>query len=211
MNKQTIRVLVFGLALVFALSIVPAAVFAEEGDERTEEETTTTSAPADDKTSDRGERLKTRLQELKQERQEKQQQRLEATKLRICEQRQAKIKAIINRSITRAERQLKLFTTISERVKTFYQEKDRTVTNYDDLVAAVDAAKAKAQAELEVLKDLDAFDCNAEDPKGNAEAFKEALKMINQDLKDFRTAVKNLIVGVKSAQSDKSESEGGEQ
>ena len=187
--------------MVLAFSFVPVAVFAHEGEEHSGD------APSPLREGAEGDGLKQRLLELKEERQANKQERLEANKLRVCEQREAKIKAIMTRSITRAEKQLALFDKIAERVKGFYVDKGRTVANYDELVAAVDAAKAAAEANLETLKNLEAFDCDAEDPKGNAEAFKLALKSINSDLKDYRAAVNNLIVGVKSAQSQ----EGGEQ
>src|SRR5688572_28749042 len=161
---KLLRTLVLSTALVFALSFVPLAAFAEEGDA---EEVTTTS----DSSKTRGQELKDQLTQLKQQRQENKQRRLEENKLRVCEQRETRIKAIMVRSVTRAEKQLALFTKISDRVKAFYVDKGRTVANYDDLVAAVDAAKAKAEANLETLKTIDSFDCDAEDPKGNVEAF----------------------------------------
>jgi len=189
---------------VFALSFVPAAVLAEEDDSQ---DATTTS----DTTKTRGEELKSQLQELKQQRQEERQARLDAAKLKACENRQTRISAIMARSITRAERQLAVFTKISDRVKAFYADKGRTVANYDDLVAAVDVAKAETEANLETLKGME-FECSAEDPKGDIEAFKLALKSINTDLKEYRSAVNDLIVGVKSAQSTAAQEEnGGEQ
>jgi hypothetical protein len=214
--KLAVRGLITGGALVLLFALMPA-VFAEEA---TDDSTTTTTTDIREGDDPRLE-LKQRIQALKEERQENKQQRLEANKLRVCEQRKTKITAIMNRAVVRAERQLELFTTIAERVKNFYEEKGRTIANYDELVAAVDAAKADAEANLEVLKGLEPFDCNAEDPKGNVEAFKLALKSINEDLKAYRTSVKNLIVGVKSAQSqttggdqdtpEEGEQEGGEQ
>ena len=201
MTSRLLKIAAVGTALVFAISFVPLTVFAEEAGDS---EVTTTS----DTNKSRGEELKSQLQELKQQRMEEKQARLEAAKLKACENREARIEAIMARSITRAEKQLALFTTIAERVKAFYAEKGRVVANYDELVAAVDDAKAEAEANLETLKILE-FDCSAEDPKGDVEAFKLALKSINQDLKDYRTSVKNLIVGVKSAQSTAAQQENG--
>jgi len=212
MQKRLFSSLLVALALVLALGIVPAAVLAEE------DEVMETTAASD---SGRGEdTLKDELLELRHQRQEDRQHRLEANKLRVCELRKVKVQAIMTRSITRAERQLALFSTIAERVEAFYQDKGRTISNYDELVAAVNAAKADAEANLETLKNLEPFDCSAEDPKGNIEAFKLAIKSIKQDLKDFRSSVNDLIVGVKSAQGQaqreanpdtNSEQEGGEQ
>ncbi len=204
MNSKILRSLIVGSALVFVLGLLPAAVFAEDGESN---ENTTTSNPKDpteteNENEDQNEgTLQDRLQELKQKREDNKQHRLEANKLRVCQLHKVKIAAIINRSITRAERQLELFTKIADRVKAFYVKKGYNVANYNDLVATADAAKAKAQADLDTLNNLDDFDCNSDDPKGQAEAFKTALKTVNQDLKDYRTAVKNLIVAVKSANS----------
>jgi hypothetical protein len=205
MSKKTVRVLVLGLALC-VFSLVPAVGFAQEG---AEEEATIISA--EEPKSTRGEQLKARIAELKEKRQEQKEKRLEANKLRVCEQRKTKITAILNRSVTRGERQLELFTTIANRVKAFYINKNLSLANYEELVAAVDTAKTDAQATLETLKGLTAFDCNAEDPKGDAEAFKLAQKALNEDLKSYRTAVKDLIVGVKSSKNNGTNSEGSEQ
>lgn len=216
MSKKLMRSLILGIACVFALCLVPAGALAHEGEEH-EDDSTTTSQKRDgqeDDTASGSKRssLKERLQSLKEKRQENQEKRLGTAKQKICENRKTNITAILNRSVTRAERQLELFTKISERVKTFYTEKGHTLANYDELVAAVDAAKAKAAANLETLKSLTAFSCDSEDPKGDLEAFKLALKSVNQDLKDLRTAVKNLIVAVKSAQSNGSgDQQGGDQ
>lgn len=213
MNKKLLGVLFAGFVLVFAFSVMPTLAFANDGEGSSEENNVllmandTTSA-MEEKQS-RNQKLRTSLQELKEQRKDSQSKRLEATKLKVCEQRKAKITAILNRSVTRAERQIELFTTISTRVKDFYAAKNLTVANYDELVAAVDAAKADAEANLATLKSLATFDCDAEDPKGNAEAFKLALESIRQDLKDYRTSVKNLIVAVKSSQSKGSSSEAG--
>lgn len=214
MNKTLSRSLAAGTALVLVLGFAPISVFAH-GNSHDETAVTTTSiqeGEQDDENQTADPDLKTRLQELRQSRQENRQHRLEANKLRVCENRKARIAAIMTRSVNRAEKQIELFSTIAERVKAFYAKKGRTVASYDTMVAAVDAAKAKAQADLETLKTVDSFDCSADDPKGDAEAFKLALKTINQDLKDYRTSVKNLIVAVKSAQSTAAkEQEGGEE
>lgn len=196
MRIRLVRGVIAGTVFALAFSFVPFAVFAE--DSEIVEDAQLIAAPAE---GDRGQKLKERLQELRQKRQQNRQQRLAENRLRVCEQRKVRINAIMDRAILRAEKHLDLFSSISDRVQNFYLDKGYTLDNYEELVTAVDTAKAQAQANLETLKDLDSFECTADDPKGNIEEFKLALKTINQDLKDFRTAVKNLIVGVKSAKS----------
>jgi hypothetical protein len=106
------------------------------------------------------------------------------------------------RRVTQAQKHLDVFTKIFERTKTFYTDKGKTVANYDALVAAADAAKAKAEATLATLKATDTFKCDVEGPKVVAEDFKAAHEQLREDLKAYRTAIKNLIVAVKTAQAE---------
>ncbi len=50
----------------------------------------------------------------------------------------------------------------------------------------------------------------ANNPKGVISSFKESLKAEITALKEYKTAIKNLIVGVKSVQGATSSSEDGE-
>ncbi|HEX7260133.1 MAG TPA: hypothetical protein VF272_04350 [Candidatus Saccharimonadia bacterium] len=134
--------------------------------------------------------------------------RLEASNLSRCEKREAKINAILTRAATRGERQIAVFHKISERTQTFYTTKGRTVSNYDALVFEVNSKKTAAQAAVEAVKATSvSFTCDGTDPKGAAKQFKDNLKAETAALKAYKTAVKNLIVGVKSAQGTSSSTE----
>src|SRR6185369_3265620 len=105
------------------------------------------------------------------------------------------------RIATRGQKQLDLFSTIAERTETFYTNKGKTLSNYDALVADVNAKKAAAQTTVDATKTaVTVFKCDGTDPKGAAASFKDALKNEIDALKAYKTAVKNLIVGVKSVQ-----------
>lgn len=146
---------------------------------------------------------KERRQELQQkvaERREGLKTRLEATKLRSCQNREKAIGNIMTRMSDRGQKHLDLFDTISERVQKFYTDKSLSLSNYDALLADVVAKKAAAQAAIDETKSTTvSFKCDGDDPKGAAEVFKGSLKDQKEALKAYRTAVKNLIVGVKSA------------
>lgn len=191
----------FSLLLgVAVLLLAPAgAVSARDAEQYGGQKTAT----ADDTTLKRGEHLRQYLQEQKARREAMAKTRLETTKVRVCELRQAKIKAIMERSVQRAENQLKLFDTIAARTKAFYEEKGKTLATYNELVAATENAKTKAVGEIETMKQIEPFDCAGNDPKGVADDFKASLQAVNQALHQYRTSVKNLIVGVKSAQSER--------
>lgn len=130
--------------------------------------------------------------------------RLEAAKLRACQQREQAINKMMLRIADRAERQVTLFTMIATRVETFYIDKGQTISNYDNLVAEVTAKKTAAETQISTLKNDSAFDCTSNDPKGMATTFKDSLRATITAMQNYKLAVKNLIVGVKSAQGQTS-------
>ncbi|HJQ09095.1 MAG TPA: hypothetical protein VJ836_06465 [Candidatus Saccharimonadales bacterium] len=203
MQNRLIKGAITVLAVVSVAVAVPQTVAAHAGHDHEAEDKTKMSRPANSQTEGT---LKDRLQQLTEQRKEIAGKRLDAAKLKVCEQRKKNITTIMARNVTRTENHLKLFETIANRTKAFYEEKGRTLANYSQLVAAVDTAKAEVTTDLAVFK-AQQFTCDSEDPKGSIEAYKTAHQTILQDLKDYRTAIKNLIVGVKSVQSQESDNE----
>ncbi len=128
------------------------------------------------------------------------QAKLADAKLKACQKRETAINSIMTRTVDRATKQIGVFDTIATRTEKFYTDKGKTVATYDILVAAVATAKAKAETDLAAMKTTDSLKCDGTDPKGAASVFKGNLKLEIADLKAYKTAVKNLIVGVKSAQ-----------
>lgn len=129
-------------------------------------------------------------------------QRLEGAKLKACEAREKRIEATMAQMTKRGENHIAVFTKISDRVKEFYENKGRTAENYDTLVAEVDTKKLAAEAAVASAQSVgDVFSCDSDNPKIASQEFREAHKAQVAALKEYRTAVKNLIVAVKSAQS----------
>jgi len=129
--------------------------------------------------------------------------RLEGKKLEACQKREQSIKQRIDRLNSFVENMLEKFDAIAERVKEYYLTKvepgGKTLANYDALVAQVDESKtavndALAQAKL----NAEEFDCEGDDPKGMMEQFKTDMLAVKQALKEYRTAIKDLIVGIRS-------------
>lgn len=136
--------------------------------------------------------------------------RLDDARLKACENRQKVIVNIMARLSDRGQKQLELFTEIAERTQQFYASTGRNAANYDALVADVAAKRTAAQAAVSTVTDAGAkFACDAEDPKGIATAFRDSLKAEIDALKAYKTAVKNLIVGVKSAQGQAASGDNG--
>lgn len=126
---------------------------------------------------------------------------LVAAKLRVCQNRQRAITNIMSRIADRGQKQLTLFGTIATRVETFYANKGKTLSSYDSLVADVNAKQAAAQTTVDTIKSASiGFSCDGTNPQGFVSSFKSSLKSEITALQDYRTSVKNLIVGVKSVQ-----------
>ncbi len=143
-----------------------------------------------------------------EERREAAKTRLADTKLKVCENRQKAITNIMARMADRGTKQLGVFTKISERTQAFYASKGRVLSNYDALVADVNIKQAAAEVAVEIVNNASVeFSCDSENPKAIVASFKESIKAMNAALKEYKTAVKNLIVGVKSAQGTESSEE----
>ena len=206
MQKRLVSAAFLTVAMAFACTLVPAIVLAHEGHDHSDDGSTTSShSDSDDEADSSHSSLRSQIEAHKAERKAKGHARLEAAKLRSCEARKKQINTVMKRGSTRAENHMKVFDTITTRVKNFYEKKGKVLSNYDELVAAVDAAKAKATGDIATLKTLEGIDCNSDDPKGSVDDYKTALAAVREDLKAYRTAVKNLIVGVKSVQGEGNE------
>lgn len=181
-NSLVATMAVFSFAV--ALPVVAAALPARAAEARAsaQEKQTTAQTTAADK-------------------REAAQTRLADAKLKACQNREKAITNIMARIGDRGQKQVDLFGKIADRTEAFYTDKGKTLSNYNALVADVSAKKADAQAAVDTTKSTAAaFTCDGTDPKGVAATFKENLKTQNDALKAYKTAVKNLIVGVKSVQ-----------
>ena len=118
---------------------------------------------------------------------------------KACQNRQVAITNIMTRIDMRANNQINLFSTIASRVEAFYTKQGKTVSNYPALVAAVDQAQTTATTEFSTLKTNTGFTCSKSNPKAMVLTFQSYLKTEISDLHAFKTAVKNLIVGVATA------------
>lgn len=127
------------------------------------------------------------------------QSHLAAAQLKACQNRENAINNIMSRIDTRAQNQINLFSTIATRVENFYTQQGKTLANYNQLVAAVNTAQAQAENDFSTLKSASNFSCSTSNPKGMVTAFQSYLKTEISVLQNYRTTVKNLIVGVASA------------
>lgn len=119
-----------------------------------------------------------------------------------CEARQRVVTRILTRAVARGNNIVDVFTKITTRTESFYVEKGNTLSNYEALAADVAAKKAAAQAEILTVQNLPGLTCPISDSKTALAPYKSAVAKEIQVLKDYKTAVKNLVEGVASVQPD---------
>jgi hypothetical protein len=205
MQKQLIKHCLLAGIAVFATAAIALPTFAQEKQQTT---TTTTQekiestshqrTAAQEKLTQARTDAKTKLAEQK----EAVKTKLTEHKLKACQKREKNINNIMARQADRGTKHLAVFTKIADRTMAFYAEKGKVLSNYDALVAEVASKKAAAEVAIESSTSSSVtFKCDGTDPKGAASLFKDSHKEQNEALKAYKTAVKNLIVGVKSVQS----------
>ncbi len=197
--------LLVGVMAVSVLTVVPLTAGAETADSTTNQ---TTRETAQKEIEARREAAKAKLEAQREEAKAKLETQREAAKtrltdakLRACEKRQTAISNIMKRISNRGQKQIDLFSGIAERTQAFYEKKGKTLSNYDALVADVAAKKESAQDAVAMIAAHGTeFSCDSDDPKGSVTGFREHQQQAIAALKEYKTSVKNLIVGVKSVQ-----------
>jgi hypothetical protein len=122
-------------------------------------------------------------------------------KIKACENRQKAITKIIGDVTTRLNKQINLFSTIATRVEAFYVSKNYTLSDYNQLVANVNTTKSQALSNYAMVKSSDDFSCSVAHPKAMIDSFRSYLTTEISSLRQYKTAVRNLIVGVESAKA----------
>lgn len=150
-------------------------------------------------------------QERRAEIRERIQGKLTELRLANCERRLATIESIMNRAATQGTKHLGVFDKVLQRVTDFYESKGLNVSNYDDLLEATADKQAAAKTAIDAVNDSLEFECTSDNPVGKANLFNGKVRAMHKALKDYRTSIKNLIVGIMGAAKQVEQSEGGEQ
>ncbi|MEP7205264.1 MAG: hypothetical protein ABI716_03675 [Candidatus Saccharibacteria bacterium] len=135
--------------------------------------------------------------------------KLTEAKLTVCRKHEEVIDNIIARMGDRGTKQFDVFTKIADRTEAFYIKSGKVLSDYDALVVDVNTKKAEAQSVLPTM--LVTFKCDGTDPQGVASSFKTSRTTLITALRAYKTAVKNLIVGVKSVQDTTVTTDGSKQ
>lgn len=147
-------------------------------------------------------------EENKEVRQERRQGKLDDARKRICESRVKNVERIMNKAATQGQKHLEVFNKISNRVQEFYANRGLAVDNYDTLIANVSAKKVAAEVAITAVKDnTTTFNCSGENPIGTADMFSGKIRAMHVALKEYRTAIKDVLVAVKTANAARVEGE----
>lgn len=130
--------------------------------------------------------------------------------LRSCQARENAIKTRMNSLINLVDNMETKFSSISARVEDYYTSKvvpsGKSVSNYDTLVSDIQTKKDAVGTSISVAKtDVSNFNCNSTDPKADLTKFREDMQSVKKALKDYRTAIKKLIVAVRSVVGEENE------
>lgn len=180
------------LALAFAM-VAPVAVTAQQVSAQEQREAARARA------LERAESRETRVAEIKQEVAERKAQ----VKQDVCERRQEQLQARLPRlaqSVTTLQGVMDGFYT---RVVGFYESGQLTVSNYDELVEAVELAKANAASSAEAIESYEfELDCEAEDAGAQLDGYRTAVREARDSLKTYRQALVDLISSMRAAAAE---------
>lgn len=127
------------------------------------------------------------------------QAKLDDKRKEVCERRESKIVSTQQRAEMQAKKHLAVFQKIKERTLTFAEEKNVSVANLQELKAETDAKELAAVGAIEAIT-ATSFDCDSEGTnKELGMTVRQSIIAAHTALKDYRTAVKELILGVKKA------------
>lgn len=186
MRKRALLVSVLALSLGI---VAPAAAVANP--ERADEMRQTAAQRA----AERRQSKEQRLAEIKAE--------VDARKLELsearCEAREAKLKELVPKLAKSANRLKMVMDKKYEQVQEFYASGRLTVENYEELVAAIELAKANAEQSLEALASYQIeVDCTQNGLGGQLDAYRTAVKETRDELKEYRKALVALISSLRA-------------
>lgn len=128
-------------------------------------------------------------------------EKLATKRLEVCEKRQTKINDIISRGATQNNKQLGVFQKIEAKVLQFATNKNITSESIDAAAAVADEKEAAAIVAIEASQTT-SFDCHTTNGANPGSVIKQTMTSRHAALKEYRTAVKNLIVAVKQANNE---------
>jgi hypothetical protein len=136
---------------------------------------------------------------------EKRQTSLDEKRLAACDKKADKVNSIIQKRSAQGTKHLAVFKKIADRVQSFVTDKELTIENYDQLVATITEKEQAVTAAIEANTNT-VFDCESADGSNPGSIARASVQGVRDALKEYRTAIKDLIVKVKSNNATKEDS-----
>jgi uncharacterized coiled-coil DUF342 family protein len=128
-----------------------------------------------------------------------------AAKARVCGIKKNVVGKAEGRVGKRGQGRLEAITKITTKVEDYIQTKNLSVTNYDSLVATINAKKTVAQTAVDTVNaevgSIGSVNCQGGDGKTQVETFKKDMRAQQDALKAYREAVKALVAATKVAKT----------
>lgn len=159
-----------------------------------EKRTSARQAELKERTENRKQELTDRFESMKENRKTK----LAGKRLELCEKRQETINKHITDSVGHGQKKIETFSQIEQRVKDFYVSKELSSTDYEGAVAVAANKKANAIAAIESVEAFD-FKCDEADGDKPSTVVRAAFTARRTALKEYQSAVKELIQVVRKA------------
>ena len=204
-----------------AMLLVPTIASAHEGQEYenkpvSDDDSVTSDHPEDESEAPDKQRVRelrsridARLKEAREDRMNTAEdaksavrERLNEIKKKICEKHESKINDLITRMNANREKAFDRISQVSEAVQSYYADKNLSVADYTDLVAAVEAAKDAAKEALTAQQSAPKLRCDGDAPKADMSEFRTKHSDSIDALKEYRSAVKALVKAIKEAAND---------
>lgn len=196
-RKTTYR-LVLGLLGVILIGSVAPSVSALEGTTEPQEPTTQPVRSTENRTAELQQR-QAALQKKQQE-QAKKELLLKQKRIEQCVAKSEGVNTALQKITENRQRIFNRLSELSDKVQAFVTNKKLVVANYDQLIANLSTRKTTAEASINQVQAVNTLNCNdVRTPKDQLQTFRDKRKGSVDALKEYRTAVKKLILAVKSA------------
>lgn len=133
---------------------------------------------------------------------------LQDVKLKVCQNMSENVTRRSTHLVALVAKMEQTFTSIADGVEQYYLTKvvptGTTLPSYDALVADIATKKAVVDAMVQTTQtDAANFSCTGNNPAAQLILYRTDMQAVLKGLQDYRTAIKNLIVAVRTLKSVK--------
>lgn len=195
--KKLLLTLVVGGLLAFTVAI-PAGAMPPRDDTVRATDRIQVRQEAETRAAEKRESAEVRKAEIGQ----KVEERRAEIKKEVCERRQGRLATVIPRLSQGATSVKSSLDTVYNRVVGFYEKGQLTVENYDELVGAVETAKASSEGAVASIGEQSfTLDCDNPNVGQQLDGYRVATKSARTALMNYRDALVQLISAMRSAAS----------